>query len=116
MVAAAVFFFVVKPVNVLTARRVFGDPIEIGNRFKLGHGERDYSEMLAHFKDYNDIVGDHPLNLVSTTLALNAYMLNHEEKYKKWLLEYVDAWRERNRTATSRVDVVQAVRESRDAR
>jgi hypothetical protein len=51
--------------------------------------------MLAHFKDYTDIVGDHPLNLVSTTLALNAYMLTGEEKYKRWLLEYVDAWRER---------------------
>ena len=28
----------------------------------------------------------------------------------------MDAWRERNRTATARVDVVQAVRESRYAR
>jgi hypothetical protein len=72
-----------------------GDPIEIGNRFKLGHGERDYSEMLAHFKDYNDIVGDHPQNLLATCLAVNAYMLAHEPKYKKWVLEYVDAWLER---------------------
>ena len=72
-----------------------GDPIEIGNRFKLAHGERSYAEMLAHFKDYNDIVGDHPQNLLTTNLALNAYMLAHEPKYKKWLLEYVDAWRER---------------------
>ena len=75
-----------------------GDPIEIGNRFKLGHGERSYAEMLAHFKDYNDIVGDHPQNLHATTLALNAYLLRHEEKYKRWLLEYVDAWCERTRT------------------
>lgn len=72
-----------------------GDPIEIGNRFKLGHGERSYAEMLAHFKDYNDIVGDHPQNLSATTLALNAYMLDHDAKYRKWLLEYVDAWRDR---------------------
>jgi hypothetical protein len=72
-----------------------GDPIEVANRFRLGHGEQSYEQMVEHFKDYNDIVGDHPLNLVSTTLALNAYMLAHEEKYKKWLLEYVDAWRER---------------------
>lgn len=72
-----------------------GDPIEIGNRFRLGHGERSYDEMLAHFKDYNDIVGDHPQNLSATTLALNAYMLDHEAKYKTWLLEYVEAWRER---------------------
>lgn len=72
-----------------------GDPIEVENRFRLGHAERSYKEMLEHFKDYNDIVGDHPLNLLSTSLALNAYMLRHEEKYRRWLLEYVDAWRER---------------------
>jgi hypothetical protein len=72
-----------------------GDPIEVENRFKLHHGERNYKEMLEHFKDYNDVIGDHPLNLLSTTLALNAYMLGHEEKYRRWLLEYVGAWRER---------------------
>ncbi len=72
-----------------------GDPIDVENRFRLGHGEQSYQEMLEHFKDYNDIVGDHPSNLLTTSLALNAYMLTHEEKYKKWLLEYVDAWRER---------------------
>ena len=72
-----------------------GDPIEVGNRFKLGHGEKNYEEMLAHFKDYNDIIGDHPQNLLTTCLAANAYMLKHEAKYKTWLLEYVDAWRQR---------------------
>jgi hypothetical protein len=51
--------------------------------------------MLEHFKDYTDIVGDHPLNLQSTSLALNAYMLRGEVKYRRWLLEYVDAWRGR---------------------
>ncbi len=72
-----------------------GDPIEVEGRFHLGHGERTYEEMVAHFKDYNDIVGDHPSNLKATCLALNAYMLNHEPKYKNWLLEYVDAWNRR---------------------
>ena len=72
-----------------------GDPIEIENRFELGHGERSYDEMLAHFKDYNDIVGDHPLNLLATSLAMNAYMLTGEQKYKQWVLNYVDAWRQR---------------------
>jgi hypothetical protein len=72
-----------------------GDPIEVEHRFSLGHGERSYEEMLAHFKDYNDIIGDHPQNLLATSLALNAYMLTGEAKYKRWLLEYVDAWRER---------------------
>jgi len=72
-----------------------GDPIEVEHRFRLGHGERNYQEMLAHFQEYNDIVGDHPLNLLATTLPTNAYMLTHDEKYKRWVLGYVDAWRER---------------------
>ena len=72
-----------------------GDPIEVEGRFHLGHGERNYAEMVAHFKDYNDIIGDHPQNMGATTLAANAYMLTREQKYKDWLLEYVDAWFER---------------------
>src|SRR5437868_10900796 len=72
-----------------------GDPIEVENRFRLGHGEKNYQQMLEHFAEYTDIVGDHPLNLRATTLALNAFMMTHEEKYKRWLLDYVDAWRAR---------------------
>jgi hypothetical protein len=72
-----------------------GDPIEVEHRFKPGHGERSYAEFLEHFKTYTDIVGDHPSNLLTTSLALNAYMLAGEAKYKTWLLEYVDAWRQR---------------------
>lgn len=72
-----------------------GDPIEVKNRFHLGHGEESYEQMLAHFKDYNDIIGDLPQNLLTTSLALNGYMMSGEEKYKAWLLEYVDAWVER---------------------
>ena len=51
--------------------------------------------MLDHFKDYNDIIGDHPQNLRTTMLAFNAFALTHEQKYKDWVLEYVDAWVER---------------------
>lgn len=73
-----------------------GDPIEVKHRFlHLVHGEQSYEQMLAHFKDYNDVAGDHPLNLLSTTVALNAYMATGEKKYRDWVLEYVDAWRER---------------------
>jgi hypothetical protein len=64
-----------------------GDPIEVKNRFtRLVHGEQSYEQMLAHFKDYNDVAGDHPLNLLSTTLALNAYLATGEQKYRAWLL------------------------------
>ena len=72
-----------------------GDPIEVENRFLPRHGERSYEEMLAHFKDYNDTVGDHPQNLQATSLAFNAFALTHESKYKDWVLEYVDAWAQR---------------------
>ena len=53
-----------------------GDPIEIENRFRPGHGESSYAQMVEHFKDYNDTVGDHPQNLKATTLAFNAYVLD----------------------------------------
>jgi hypothetical protein len=72
-----------------------GDPIEVEGRFSPLHGERTYAEMIAHFQDYNDVVGDHPINLAATILALNAYALTHEAKYRDWVLEYTDAWVER---------------------
>jgi len=72
-----------------------GDPIRVKGRFRLGHGEDTYEQMVAHFKDYNDILGDHPQNLLATSLALNAYLLTGKTRYRRWLLEYVDAWRKR---------------------
>ena len=57
--------------------------------------EAHYPKMLAHCAEYLDSVGDHPLNLASTNLALNAYMLTHEQKYRDWTLEYVNAWKQR---------------------
>ncbi len=72
-----------------------GEYFEVGDRFFMEHGETTYEETLDHYREYTEVVGDHPLNLLSTTLALNAFMLTQEPKYKKWLLEYVDAWAER---------------------
>ena len=72
-----------------------GDPIEVEGRFSPLHQERSYAEMVAHFKDYNDVAGDHPLNLCVTTAAFTAYALTGEERYRRWLLDYVDAWVER---------------------
>ena len=72
-----------------------GDPVEVENRFYALHGEENYEQMLKHFEFYNDVVGDHPLNLNVTALAVNAYMLTGENKYRNWVLEYVDAWVER---------------------
>ncbi len=72
-----------------------GDPIEVKGRFSLGHGEETYEQMVFHFKDYNDIVGDHPQNMLATSLAMNAYMLTGETRYRDWILEYTGAWLKR---------------------
>lgn len=71
-----------------------GDPFDVAGFVAL-HGEHTFEQFLAHYQEYTDVVGDHCLNLAATTLPLNAYMLAHEEKYKKWILEYMDAWLER---------------------
>lgn len=72
-----------------------GDPIEIEGRFRPGHGERNFAEMLKHFEDYTQTLGDHPQNLMATSLALNAFMATGDEKYRRWVLDYVDAWCDR---------------------
>jgi len=50
---------------------------------------------LDRYNTAANIRGDHPLNLCATTLAMEAYMLNHEEKYRDWILEYSSAWKDR---------------------
>jgi hypothetical protein len=80
-----------------------GDPVP--GRFHLLHNPAGrgkmldlmtyYPKMLAHCTEYLDSVGDHPLNLGATILATNAYMLTGEQKYRDWVLEYVNAWKER---------------------
>ncbi len=72
-----------------------GDPIEVENRFSLGHEEKNYAEMVEHFQDYNDIVGDHPQNLQATSLALHALADSGDKKYRDWILAYAGAWRQR---------------------
>ena len=57
-------------------------------------GDED-PKRAARFSTSSNIRGDHPLNLLATTLATQAYLLTHEAKYKRWVLEYVDAWRDR---------------------
>jgi hypothetical protein len=64
-------------------------------RGKLLDLEANYKKMLAHCDEYLDSVGDSPLNLASTILGLNAYMLTGEEKYRAWVLDYVGAWKQR---------------------
>lgn len=72
-----------------------GDPIEIEGRFRPGHGEASYAQMLEHFAEYNDVDGDSPLNFGITTPMLNAFMLDGEPRYRDWITAYMDKWVER---------------------
>lgn len=66
-----------------------------GGRHQMLELSKVYDKMLAHCAEYLDSVGDHPLNLGSTGLALNAYALTGKPKYRDWIVEYVNAWKER---------------------
>jgi hypothetical protein len=69
-----------------------GDPIEVDGRFDAGHGETTFEEMLDHFRDYTDVVGDNHVNLGATTLGVTAFALTGEQQYRDWVVEYLDAW------------------------
>jgi hypothetical protein len=71
-----------------------GDPIDI-TKFRAEHNERSFDEMLAHYAEYGDVVGDSFLNLVATTLPLDAYLVTGDAKYRRWIVDYMDAWLDR---------------------
>ncbi len=80
-----------------------GDPVP-GTFHLLHNPARDqkmldliewYPRMLAHCEEYLDSVGDNFLNMGATLLGLNAYALTHENKYRDWTLDYMNAWKER---------------------
>ncbi len=68
-----------------------GDPFDV-NGFDALHGESTFEQFLAHYREYGDVAGDHFLNLVATTLPMNAYLIAGEPKYKRWIAEYMDGW------------------------
>jgi len=68
-----------------------GDPFDVAG-FNALHGESTFDQFLAHYKEYSDVVGDHFLNLVATTLPTDAYLVANESKYKKWIVDYMDSW------------------------
>jgi len=74
-----------------TALDWVGDPFDAAGFVAL-HGESTYAQFLEHYQEYTDVVGDHFLNLVATTLPTNAYLLTGEAKYRRWIVEYMDAW------------------------
>src|SRR5215471_14092345 len=77
-----------------TALDWVGDPFDVTG-FDALHGESTFAQFLAHYEEYGDVVGDHFLNLVATTLPTDAYLVAHEPKYKTWIVDYMDAWLDR---------------------
>ena len=67
-----------------TSMEWVGEPFDMSG-FDALHGERNFDEFLAHYQEYHDVVGDHALNLVATTLPANAYFATGDQKYKKWV-------------------------------
>ncbi len=49
-------------------------------------------ELMGKITSQRQGKGDAVVNLVATSLVANAYLLTGEEKYKKWVKKYVEAW------------------------
>ena len=60
------------------------------------HDDAIYAEILEKINERMG-KGDAPLNLTATGLATHAYMYDHDEKYKNWSLQYLQAWQERTK-------------------
>ena len=71
-----------------------GEPFEPG-RFTPNRWHRTYEDYLEHFSTYRNVAGDNPCNLSATTMAFQTYLFSGEERYRDWILGYVDAWVER---------------------
>jgi hypothetical protein len=54
---------------------------------------RRMGEAMQQRMGQGDVAG----NLIVTSLVANAYLLTGEEKYRQWIVDYVDAWIERAR-------------------
>ncbi|MCJ8330103.1 MAG: hypothetical protein HRT89_05520 [Lentisphaeria bacterium] len=54
----------------------------------------DDTIFAAILKTMNErmVPGDIPMNLVATSLVSNAYLYTGEEKYKQWVLDYLETW------------------------
>ncbi|MDF2649738.1 MAG: hypothetical protein K0Q73_5543 [Paenibacillus sp.] len=53
-----------------------------------------YSQILTRVNE-RQARGDVPLNLCATSMITHAYLYTSDESYQNWVLEYLDAWKER---------------------
>lgn len=79
--------------------RVYGLPLEevegIGTWGDLAIG--DNAARMGEAMQQRLGRGDTAVNLAATSLATNAWLYDHDRRFADWVLEYVDAWRERAR-------------------
>ncbi len=53
-----------------------------------------YAQILRLLNE-RQMRGDVPLNLAATSLITHAYLYTGEEPYRRWVLDYLEAWNER---------------------
>ncbi len=61
------------------------------------HADLKRREEILDIFDKLVMRGDVPVNLAAVGLVTNAYLYTGEEKYKRWVIDYVEAWMERIR-------------------
>ncbi len=47
--------------------------------------------------DWTQVKGDVPINLLATSIPVNAFILTGDRHYRDWVVEYAGAWRDRAR-------------------
>lgn len=55
-----------------------------------------FEQILSRMNE-RMVPGDIPLNLNATSLVASAYLYTGDPKYKRWVLDYIEAWAERTR-------------------
>jgi hypothetical protein len=49
-------------------------------------------EKRPAFRDWTNVKGDAQANLAASTFVANAYLLSGDEKYRRWVIDYVSVW------------------------
>jgi len=69
----------------------------LGPGFELdSEWAKDWEKVRAKF-DEVVMRGDTPMNMATVALVTNAYLYTGAEKYRQWVVEYMDGWVERTR-------------------
>jgi hypothetical protein len=62
---------------------------------KLDWGNDEVYAKILQTMNERMVPGDVPLNLNSTSLIANAFLYTGEDKYRQWVLDYIQAWMDR---------------------